>query len=72
MIGAFLPRLVKLLQQTQAQAAMRAAQQAQAMQHPPGGMPSAAPSTVHPPGTATPVPQPVPPQGMPPQGMAPR
>lgn len=66
MIGAFLPRLVALLHSTQAQAAQRAAQQAMAAQHPPGGVPSAPPPTVHPPGAVAPMPPPVPPQGMPP------
>jgi hypothetical protein len=51
MIGAFLPRLVALLHQTQAQAQQRALQMAQAAQHPPGGVPGA----------------PMPPQGMPPR-----
>jgi len=54
MIGAFLPRLVALLHQTQAQAQQRALQMAQAAQHPPGGVPGAPPA-------------PMPPQGMPPR-----
>lgn len=66
MIGAFLPRLVALLHSTQAQAAMKAAQQAHAMQQPPGGVPGGAPQTVHPPGAPMPQAQPSPMQGMPP------
>jgi hypothetical protein len=54
MIGAFLPRLVALLHQTQIQAQQRALQQAQAAQQPPGGAPGTPPA-------------PMSPQGMPPR-----